>query len=29
MVIDGGSNVAMARFEFPQAGSFSGPSFQQ
>ncbi|HKD69520.1 MAG TPA: SDR family NAD(P)-dependent oxidoreductase [Candidatus Binataceae bacterium] len=28
MVVDGGSNVAMARFEFPQAGSFSGPSFE-
>jgi NAD(P)-dependent dehydrogenase (short-subunit alcohol dehydrogenase family) len=29
MVIDGGSNVAMPRFEFPEAGSFSGPSFNQ
>jgi NAD(P)-dependent dehydrogenase (short-subunit alcohol dehydrogenase family) len=29
MVIDGGSNVAMPRFEFPGAGSFSGPSFNQ
>ena len=28
MVVDGGSNVAMPRFEFPQAGSFSGPSFE-
>lgn len=28
MVVDGGSNVAMPRFEFPQAGKFSGPSFE-
>ncbi len=28
MVVDGGSNVAMPRFEFPQAGTFSGPSFE-
>ncbi len=28
MVVDGGSNVAMPRFEFPDAGSFSGPSFE-
>jgi NAD(P)-dependent dehydrogenase (short-subunit alcohol dehydrogenase family) len=27
-VIDGGSNVAMPRFEFPQAGKFAGPSFE-
>src|SRR5579885_1129704 len=28
IVIDGGSNVAMARFEAPKPVSFSGPSFQ-
>ncbi|MGO9059902.1 MAG: SDR family NAD(P)-dependent oxidoreductase [Candidatus Binataceae bacterium] len=28
MVIDGGSQVANARFELPSAGAFSGPSFE-
>jgi NAD(P)-dependent dehydrogenase (short-subunit alcohol dehydrogenase family) len=28
MVIDGGSQVAMARFELPGGGTFSGPSFE-